>query len=129
LHNAHWVCIVYLMRKTAGRKKHDSRKGRESLSKRLGKTARRIKARDGHVCVYCGSDGDGAHLQLDHLTPRSHGGEDVATNICVACRRCNAARQNMTLKQWSAYALAVYGLRFSARSIRSQARRKLPEAA
>lgn len=118
-----------MARTTAGRAKHDQRKGRESLSKRLGKTARRIKARDGHVCVYCGSDGGGAHLQLDHLTPRSHGGEDVATNLVVACRRCNAARQNMTLSQFAAYAAEVYGLRFTARQIRGQARRRLPEVA
>lgn len=32
---------------------HNGRKNRESLSKRLGRIARQIKARDGHACVYC----------------------------------------------------------------------------
>ncbi len=116
-------------RHTAGRSKHDSRPRRESLSKRLGRVARRIKARDDNRCVYCGSDGDGAHLHLDHLTPRSAGGADVASNLVTACRRCNTARQNMSVAQWSAYARTVYGLTFSARQIRALARRRLPEAA
>jgi 5-methylcytosine-specific restriction endonuclease McrA len=116
-------------RSTTGRARHDQRPRRESLSKRLGKVARQIKARDGGHCVYCGSDGDGAHLHLDHLTPRSAGGADVASNLATACRRCNAARQNMTLGQWAAYAREVYGLEFTARAIRGQARRALSEAA
>ncbi len=118
-------------RNTAGRIKHSSRKGRESLSKRLGKVARLIKARDGHCCVYCGLHADDApaHHHLDHLTPKSAGGADVATNLVVCCRRCNSARKNLTLRQWSAYALEAYGLVFTARQIRGIARRRLPESA
>ena len=116
-------------RQTAGRSRHDQRPRRESMRKRLGKVARRIDARDGGCCVYCGSDAEqsGAHLHLDHLTPKSHGGADEPTNLVVACRRCNTARQNMTLAQWSAYAAEVYGLDFSWQQIRGQARRRLPE--
>jgi hypothetical protein len=40
-------------RSTTGRARHDQRPRRESLSKRLGKVARQIKARDGGRCVYC----------------------------------------------------------------------------
>ena len=116
-------------RTTAGRSKHDNRAGRESLSKRLGRVARLIKARDEHRCVYCGSDGGGAHLHLDHLQPRSEGGQDVATNLVVACRRCNTARKTLSLAQWAAYAAEVYGLRFTPAQIRGRARRKLPAAA
>lgn len=117
------------MRTTTGRARHDSRPRRESLSKRLGRVARQIKVRDSHSCVYCGSDGDGAHLHLDHLTPRSQGGQDAPSNLVTCCRRCNTSRQAMTLGQWSAYAAEVYALRFTARQIRGQARRRLPEAA
>jgi 5-methylcytosine-specific restriction endonuclease McrA len=108
---------------------HNSRPNRESLSKRLGRTARQIKARDGHACVYCGETAEtsGAHLHLDHLTPKSHGGEDVATNLVLACRRCNSARRNLTVAQWSAYAQVKFGVVFTARSIRGQARRRLPQ--
>lgn len=114
----------------ASRTEHAARKNRESLSKRLGKTARQIKARDGHACVYCRAtaESSGAHLHLDHLTPRSHGGADVAANLVTACRRCNTARQALTLSQWAAYAASL-GLVISPRAVRAQARRRLPEAA
>lgn len=115
-------------RTTPGRAAHCTRPGRESLSKRLGRIARQIAARDGHACVYCGATAasSGAHLHLDHLTPRSAGGEDAPGNLVLACRSCNSRRQARTLAQWAA---ASPELTFTARSIRAQARRRLPEAA
>jgi 5-methylcytosine-specific restriction endonuclease McrA len=111
----------------ATRAEYSARPNRESLSKRLGKTALQIKARDAHSCIYCRrtAETSGAALHLDHLTPRSQGGEDVATNLVLACRRCNSARQNMSLGQWAAYAHDKLGLVFSARSVRAHARRAL----
>jgi hypothetical protein len=110
---------------------HNRRPGRESLRKRLGVESRRIDARDGYRCVYCGATAEtaGAALQLDHLTPRAAGGGDEATNLVVACRRCNSARQNLPLRDWAAKAQVDFGLVFSARQIRAQARRRLPPLA
>lgn len=109
---------------------HNARPRRESLSKRLGRVARLIAARDSHECVYCHrtAEQSGAHLHLDHVTPRALGGEDVASNLVLACRRCNSARQALTLTQWAAYA-ATLGITVSPRAVRGQARRALPEAA
>jgi 5-methylcytosine-specific restriction endonuclease McrA len=105
-----------------------ARPGRESLSKRLGKLAQRIKARDRHCCVYCGATehSSGAKLHLDHLTPRSEGGADTADNLVLACRSCNCRRHAMSLSAW---ARSAPELTFTARSIRAQARRALPELA
>ncbi len=104
---------------------HNSRPNRESLSKRLGRVAKQIALRDGHACVYCGATAasSGAHLHLDHLTPRSLGGADVATNLVTACRSCNSRRQALSLSAWAA---AAPELTFTARGIRAQARRRLP---
>ncbi len=101
---------------------HNSRPGRESLSKRLGRVARQIRARDGERCVYCQATeaSSGAHLQLDHLTPKAAGGQDVPTNLVTACRRCNSAKQDMSLPAWC----RSQGL--DARTVRAQARRALP---
>jgi 5-methylcytosine-specific restriction endonuclease McrA len=109
----------------ATRKEHAARPGRESLSKRLGRVARQIKARDGHCCVYCGATAEesGSHLHLDHLTPRSKGGQDVASNLVLACRSCNCARQDMPLARWC----RTIGL--ESRTVRRRARRVLPRAA
>lgn len=70
-----------------GRAAHSARPNRESLSKRLGRVARQIKARDNNRCVYCGATAEqsGAHLHLDHLTPKAHGGADVPVNLALAC--------------------------------------------
>lgn len=101
---------------------HNARKNRESLSKRLGRVAKLIKARDGFACVYCGAteQTSGAHLHLDHLTPRAAGGADEASNLVLACRSCNSARQNMPLAAW------CRSIGLDARIVRRQARRSLP---
>lgn len=100
---------------------HNSRPNRESLSKRLGKVAQLIKARDGNACVYCGATeaSSKAHLHLDHLQPKAHGGADVATNLVVACINCNSSRKDKTLREWAK------GKSFTAASIRAQARKAL----
>ena len=110
---------------------HNSRPSRESLGKRLGRVARQIKARDGAACVYCGATAEtsGAHLHLDHLTPKAAGGQDVATNLVVACRRCNSARQDMSLARWATVAAETLSLTFTATAVRAQARRALPVTA
>lgn len=102
-----------------------TRPNRESLSKRLGKVAKLIKARDGGRCVYCGAteETSGAHLQLDHLLPRVDGGPDVASNLVVACRPCNGTRRNLSLDAWCA------SIGVSAAAVRAQAARPLPERA
>jgi 5-methylcytosine-specific restriction endonuclease McrA len=113
----------------ASRKQHAARKCRESLSKRLGlRITAGIRARDGWACVYCGATeaSSGAHLHMDHLTPRSRGGADVATNLVMACRSCNSRRQDKSLTEWAAD--ASHFLKFTARSIRAHARKRLPEA-
>jgi 5-methylcytosine-specific restriction endonuclease McrA len=110
------------------RSEHAARPRRESLSKRLGRVALAIKARDGHRCQYCGAtaESSGSHLHLDHLTPRSQGGADIASNLVLSCRSCNCRRQDKSLSAWAREAGQMV---FTARSIRAQARRRLPEAA
>jgi len=105
-----------------------ARPGRESLRKRLGRVARQIAERDGHACVYCGAtaESSGSPLHLDHLTPRVAGGLDIASNLVLACRSCNCRRHDLPLARWAE--VAATHLRFTAQSIRAQARRALPEA-
>lgn len=58
-----------------------------------------IYRRDGLACVYCRRSG--LALTLDHLTPRSQGGTNDATNLVTACVRCNS-RRNKTPEKWAA---------------------------
>ncbi|QPP08835.1 HNH endonuclease [Streptomyces bathyalis] len=48
-------------------------------------TRRALFARDGGRCAYCG----GIATSVDHVIPRSRGGQHTWENVVAACRRCN----------------------------------------
>jgi len=58
---------------------------------------RGIFARDGHSCQYCG----GAAESIDHVIPRSRGGEHVWDNVVAACRPCNVRKRDRLLTETS----------------------------
>jgi 5-methylcytosine-specific restriction endonuclease McrA len=58
---------------------------------------RALFARDGWRCVYCGT-GNG-RLTLDHVLPRSRGGESVWENVVTSCAPCNHKKGNRTLEE------------------------------
>jgi 5-methylcytosine-specific restriction endonuclease McrA len=55
-------------------------------------TRKAVLARDGWICQYCGSDKHG--LTVDHVIPRSRGGESVWENIVASCAPCNRRKGN-----------------------------------
>ena len=62
-----------------------------------------IYLRDHLCCAYCGSSTEsGAQLSLDHLQPRELGGTNEPSNLLTACVSCNAARQDLPLREWLA---------------------------
>jgi 5-methylcytosine-specific restriction endonuclease McrA len=62
--------------------------------KRIILTRRNILKRDGHKCVYCGR-GD-LPLTIDHIIPRSKGGDDSWENLVSACLPCNNRKGDRT---------------------------------
>jgi 5-methylcytosine-specific restriction endonuclease McrA len=56
-------------------------------------TRRAVFARDDWACQYCGATAE----NLDHVIPRSRGGEHVWENVVAACRRCNAKKETHLL--------------------------------
>jgi 5-methylcytosine-specific restriction endonuclease McrA len=52
---------------------------------------RALFARDGWKCQYCGSAGK---LTLDHVVPRSRGGDSVWENVVTSCAPCNMRKGN-----------------------------------
>lgn len=58
-------------------------------------TRRAVFARDGGRCVYCGA----AASTIDHVLPRSRGGEHVWENVVAACSRCNHLKADSTLSE------------------------------
>jgi hypothetical protein len=60
-----------------------------------------IYLRDGLACAYCGSTvEDGAQLSLDHLKPRSHGGDNKPSNLVTCCSKCNSSRGNRSVRSF-----------------------------
>ena len=55
-----------------------------------------ILMRDRHVCQYCGKTGQSASLTLDHVIPRSRGGETAWENLVACCHECNNRKGSRT---------------------------------
>ena len=58
---------------------------------------RGVFARDGHCCQYC----SGAAESIDHVIPRSRGGEHTWENVVAACRPCNVRKRDRLLHETS----------------------------
>jgi 5-methylcytosine-specific restriction endonuclease McrA len=57
---------------------------------------RALFARDDWRCQYCGSSG---RLTLDHVVPRSRGGDSVWENVVTSCAPCNLRKGNRLLHE------------------------------
>ena len=58
---------------------------------------RALFARDNWRCVYCGSTG--GRLTLDHVVPRSKGGDSTWENVVTSCAPCNLRKGNRLLHE------------------------------
>ncbi len=56
---------------------------------------RAVFTRDDHSCQYCGGPAD----SIDHIVPRSRGGEHRWDNVAAACRDCNLRKRDRTPRE------------------------------
>jgi len=49
-------------------------------------------------CAYCGKTD--CAFELDHIVPRSRGGSNRVSNLCLACHACNQAKGDKTAAEW-----------------------------
>ena len=72
----------------------------ERLPKQTVKFNRRnIFARDNNQCQYCGKRFSTTELSLDHVIPRSQGGQSTWENIVCACLHCNVRKGGRTPRE------------------------------
>jgi len=55
-----------------------------------------IMMRDKYTCQYCHKVFNSAELTLDHVIPRSRGGETSWENLVASCNPCNNRKGNRT---------------------------------
>jgi len=66
-------------------------------------TAKRLKLRfaifkrDNFTCQYCGRKSPNVILEIDHIYPKSKGGEDKIENYITACHDCNLGKGDYIL--------------------------------
>ncbi len=59
-------------------------------------TRRAVFARDGWECQYCGRKGS---LTMDHVVPRSKGGDTSWENVVACCATCNRRKGDRSVSQ------------------------------
>ena len=65
---------------------------RVPFHRRLPLNRKSVFARDRHRCQYCGRSAE----NLDHVVPRSRGGDHTWENVVAACRGCNTRKGDRT---------------------------------
>lgn len=65
-----------------------------SISKKL---RFEVFKRDNFTCAYCGKTPPEVVLEIDHICPKSKGGEDDINNLITACYDCNRGKGNTFL--------------------------------
>ncbi len=58
-----------------------------------------ILKRDYYICQYCGYAGTPTQLTVDHIIPRSLGGENSFNNCVTCCKPCNSKKGSKSLEQ------------------------------
>jgi 5-methylcytosine-specific restriction endonuclease McrA len=68
---------------------------RVPVRRRAPLNRRAIFVRDGGRCQYCSA----AAESIDHVVPRSRGGQHVWENVVAACRACNSHKRDRLLSE------------------------------
>jgi len=65
-------------------------------SRKIRVNRHRIMRRDGYTCVYCGSK---KNLTIDHIIPKSKGGDNTWRNLVTCCSPCNLKKGDKSLEE------------------------------
>jgi hypothetical protein len=63
---------------------------RAALGYLSGSLRYEVLKRAGFRCELCGISAEEGAIEVDHIVPRKHGGEDDLTNLQALCFKCNA---------------------------------------
>jgi len=83
-------CIIRLTQKVHLRK---------NVQIKIPLTRRNIWERDDGICQYCGQKLTLNKMTIDHVLPRSQGGQHKWKNVVCCCFKCNNKKDNKTPEQ------------------------------
>ena len=66
----------------------------------LKKKHRKHSYKSRKKCWYCGTPLRRSTATLDHVLPRSRGGDGTPENVVLACRGCNNRKDDMTVDEF-----------------------------
>lgn len=75
------------------------------------KWSRKQFLRQGGTCYYCDEPLQGARQNVEHIIPKSRGGNNRKSNLVLACSRCNKAKNTTILKRKEKIALREKNLK------------------
>ncbi|NEO10798.1 RNA-guided endonuclease IscB, partial [Moorena sp. SIO3I8] len=75
----------------------------------------------GRECTYCGKQS--VPLQIEHIQPKSKGGSDRVSNLCLACEKCNQRKGNKPIEEFLKKKPSLL------QKIKTKAKQPLPDAA
>ncbi len=58
-----------------------------------------VLLRDGYVCHYCRLKLT-VEVSVDHILPRSAGGQDIAKNLVACCLKCNKNKGSISYESY-----------------------------
>ncbi len=64
-------------------------------ARRVALNRSNIFIRDFNTCQYCGNNAE----SIDHIIPKSKGGEHVWSNVVACCKKCNLIKADKLLNQ------------------------------
>ena len=59
-----------------------------------------IKEANNYECIYCGQSHHESDLTIDHVQPRSMGGNNISSNCVPACVKCNQSKGSQDWLEW-----------------------------
>ena len=66
------------------------------ISRGIKPSRNNILWRDKNQCQYCGVIESPREMTIDHVIPRSRGGENTWSNLVTCCKKCNQKKGNRT---------------------------------
>ena len=71
----------------------------KKFSNKIKFSKRTLFKRDAYTCMYCGKQPNNDELTIDHIIPKSKGGETNWVNCVISCIKCNFRKGDKSLEE------------------------------